>query len=89
MRAPVAEKSRHEPRAGVTRRKCDGGMNMWKDPIVEEVRAVREDHAARFGHDFMAIYDDPKQTERQTHRKVVCLGPKRLDKKGSASSAGR
>ena len=27
----------------------------WKDPIVEEVRKVREEHAAKFNYDLVAI----------------------------------
>jgi hypothetical protein len=34
---------------------------MWKDPIVEEVRRIREEHAARFGYDLKAIYEDLKE----------------------------
>ncbi|MFH1114390.1 MAG: hypothetical protein V1792_10755 [Pseudomonadota bacterium] len=49
---------------------------MWTDPIVEEVRKVREEHAARFGYDLRAIYDDLKATEGQGGRKVVSLPPK-------------
>ena len=51
---------------------------MWKDPIVEEVRKDREEHAARFGHDLKAIYDDLKETEKRSNRRVVKLTPKRL-----------
>ncbi|MEW6350606.1 MAG: hypothetical protein AB1646_16200 [Thermodesulfobacteriota bacterium] len=58
---------------------------MWKDPIVEEVREAREEHAARFGYDLKAIYDDLKETEKQTNRKVVSLQPKRPRKEASAS----
>ena len=31
---------------------------MWKDPIVEEVRAHREAHAKKFNYDLDAIVDD-------------------------------
>jgi hypothetical protein len=51
---------------------------MWKDPIVEEIRGAREEHAARFGYDLRAIYDDLKESEKQTHGKVVSLQPKRV-----------
>ena len=53
---------------------------MWKDPIVEEVRKVRQDHAAKFNHDFKAIYDDLKAAEKLGNRKAVSLPPKRLKK---------
>jgi len=50
---------------------------MWKDPIVEEVRQIREKHAARFGYDLKAIYDDLKEIERRSGRKIVSLPSKR------------
>lgn len=59
-------------------------MNMWNDPIVDEVRRVREEHAARFGYDLRAIYDDLKKTEKETHRKVVSLPPKRSGREDPA-----
>ena len=31
---------------------------MWKDPIVEEVRAIRDEHARAFGYDADAIFAD-------------------------------
>lgn len=62
---------------------------MWKDPIVEEVRRIREEHAARFGYDLKAIYDDLKETERQSGRKIVSLSPKRLkDRQVEVASGG-
>ncbi|MBM4035847.1 MAG: hypothetical protein FJ291_29260 [Planctomycetes bacterium] len=50
---------------------------MWKDPIVEEVRRVRDAHAARFNYDLRAIYEDYKARERASGRQYVCLPPKR------------
>lgn len=31
---------------------------MWKDPIVEEIRACRDDHARAFHYDADAIFAD-------------------------------
>jgi hypothetical protein len=53
---------------------------MWKDPIVEEVREAREEHAARFGYDLRAIYDDLKESDKKTPGKVVSLEPKKAKK---------
>jgi hypothetical protein len=50
---------------------------MWKDSIVEETRKVREEYAAQFNYDLDAIYQDLKEKERQSGRKVVSLPPKR------------
>ncbi len=51
---------------------------MWKDEIVEEVRKVRDEYAAKFNYDFDAIYEDIKTQEKQTKCKVVSLPPKKV-----------
>jgi hypothetical protein len=38
---------------------------MWKDPIVEEVRKIREKHAAKFRYDLDAICRDLKEQEQK------------------------
>jgi len=38
---------------------------MLNDEIVNEVRAIREAHAAKFGYDLRAIYEDLKKTEAE------------------------
>lgn len=53
---------------------------MWKDPVVEEVREARQNHAAQFGNDLRAIYNDLKATEIIEGRKVVSFPSKRLKK---------
>ncbi len=52
---------------------------MWKDEIVEEVRKVRDEYAAKFNYDLDAIYEDIKKQEKQSRRKVVFLPPKKVD----------
>ena len=54
-------------------------FDMWKDEIVEEVRKVRDEYAARFKYDLDAIYEDIKKQEMQTERKVVSLSPKKAE----------
>lgn len=49
---------------------------MWKDPIVEEVRKVREEHAARFNYDLEAIYRDLKEQEIKSSRLFVFYSPR-------------
>ena len=51
---------------------------MWEDPIVEEVRKVREAHAARFNYDLRAIYRDLKEQERKSGRAFVSYPPRRV-----------
>jgi hypothetical protein len=52
---------------------------MWDDPIVEEVRKVREEHAARFDYDLKRIFQDIKEREEKNGHKVVSLPPKRVE----------
>ena len=50
----------------------------WRDPIVEEIRRVRQEHADRFGHDLDAIAADFQSREQEGPYKVVSLPPHRL-----------
>jgi hypothetical protein len=43
----------------------------WTDPIVEEVRKIREEHAGRFDFDLARIFEDLKRNERESEREVV------------------
>lgn len=38
---------------------------MLNDEIVDEVRAIREAHAAKFGYNLRAIYEDLKKSEAE------------------------
>ena len=49
---------------------------MWEDPIVEEVRAVRTNFAARFGFDLRAIYNELKRLEKGSDRAFVSYSPR-------------
>ncbi|MBF0439475.1 MAG: hypothetical protein HQL93_10190 [Magnetococcales bacterium] len=53
---------------------------MWNDPIVEEIREIREKHAARFNYDPVAIYQDLKRLERESGRETVTLKPRPAQK---------
>ncbi len=52
-----------------------------KDPIVEEVRKARQDHAKQFNHDLTAICEDLKKIEKKCGNRLVSIPPKLLDKK--------
>ena len=52
---------------------------MWKDPFVEEVRKVREAHAAQFDYDLDAIYSDIKEQENKSKRKFTSYPAKRIE----------
>ena len=43
----------------------------WSDPIVEEVRRIRDAHAARFNYDLDAIFLDIKEREKQSGLEFV------------------
>ena len=48
-----------------------------RDPIVEEVRKARREHAAKFNFDLHAICADLKKTEKECGHPVVTLPPKK------------
>ena len=48
------------------------------DPIVAEIRAVREEHAARFGYDVQAIFDDIRARQRASGRTYVRYPARRV-----------
>jgi hypothetical protein len=48
---------------------------MKDDPIVEQVRKVRNEHAARFNYDLKAIYRDLKEQELASGRRYVRFAP--------------
>lgn len=52
---------------------------MKDDPIVEEVRQYREQHAAHFNYDLQAIYQDLKEQEHKSNRAFASYSPKRLE----------
>jgi hypothetical protein len=55
----------------------------WNDPIIEEVRKVRDAHAKKFNYDLKAIYLDLKQREQGSGRRYVSLAPRKLDTKAT------
>jgi predicted nucleotidyltransferase component of viral defense system len=54
---------------------------MFKDPIVEEVRAIRQRHAARFGYDLWKIAEDFRKSQAESGRPVASYLPKPPDAK--------
>jgi hypothetical protein len=58
------------------------------DPIVDEVRRVREAHAARFNYDLDAIFRDIKEQEKKSGRKFVSFTPPRVESSKGPQSAG-
>tara|TARA_B100002019_G_scaffold282266_1_gene287327 strand:- start:466 stop:642 length:177 start_codon:yes stop_codon:yes gene_type:complete len=58
---------------------------MWKDPIVEETRKLRESYAADHQHDIEAIFQDALKRQQSTSRKVVSLPPRKPTTRPSAA----
>ncbi len=44
---------------------------MWQDPIVEEIRTHRDEHAAQFGYDIQAIVEALMQEEKESGRQPI------------------
>jgi hypothetical protein len=67
--------------------KADAGQSFtMNDPIVEEVRRVRETHAARFNYDIDAIFQDIKKREKESGL-VFVLGVARQSVQPQAAPA--
>ncbi len=50
---------------------------MQPDPIVEEVRRIRDAYARSFNYDLDAICSDLQEKQKRGKRRVVSLPPKR------------
>lgn len=59
---------------------------MWEDPIVEEVRKVRDAHASTFNYNLRAIYSDLKKQEAESGRTYVKLPPKKVRPKSTQAA---
>lgn len=60
---------------------------MWKDPIVEETRELRESYASEHGHDIEAIYKDILKRQAESTRKIVSLPPRKTKKTKKTNNA--
>ena len=50
---------------------------MYRDPIVEEVRKVREEYARQFNFNLREMVADLQRRERDSGRKTVSFAPKK------------
>jgi len=50
---------------------------MRNDPVVEEVRRIKEEHAARYNYNIRAMGKALQEEQTRGGRKVVTLAPKR------------
>lgn len=46
-------------------------MTQWHDPVVEEVRRIRDQQAAELDYDLKAIFERARRRQRQSRRKTV------------------
>ena len=51
-------------------------MNMQEDPIVAEVREIRQRNAAKFDFDVKAIAEDARRREGRSGRRLVSPPPR-------------
>ncbi len=49
----------------------------WRDEIVEEIRKIRQEQAARFNYDVRAIVEDARKRQEQGDREVVSFSSRR------------
>jgi AAA+ superfamily predicted ATPase len=52
------------------------------DPIVEEIHKIREEYAAKFEYDVDAMFEDLRQKQSQSNRKIVSFVKKKSEKQG-------
>ena len=57
---------------------------MKDDPVVEEVRRARQEHAKRFDYDLKAIVAALKEHEQEHPERLVSFPPKRPRKRQTA-----
>lgn len=60
---------------------------MIDDPIVAEVRKIRDQYAAKFNYDLDAIYRDLKEREKASGRSYVRYPPRRCQPQPSPAPA--
>ena len=44
---------------------------MWKDPVVQEVRKIREARAAKLNYDIRAIVEDARKRQQRSRQRVI------------------
>ena len=57
---------------------------MRDDPVVEEVRRIREAYAKKFDYDLNAMAEDLRKREQEHPERLVSYPPKRPHRRESA-----
>ena len=60
---------------------------MVPDPIVEEIKRIREEYAARFNYDLEAIVRDVQRRQEDGNYQVVSRPPRRIKDAVAAGEA--
>ncbi len=58
------------------------------DPIVDEIRKIRDAHASRFNYDLDAIFRDIKEQEKKSGRTFVSFPPRMAEPKQALHATG-
>ena len=59
---------------------------MRNDPIVDEIRRIRQEHTDKFNRDLHAICEDLRRQERESGRQYVSYPPRRTESAGASTS---
>lgn len=65
------------------------GVNMKLDPVISEIRAVREAYSEKFAGDIPGMLADLCARQREGGRKVVSLPAKRLNDSSESGANGK
>ena len=60
---------------------------MHNDPIVDEIRRIRQEHADKFNDDLHAICEDLRRQERESGRRFVSFPPRRACSVGASKAS--
>jgi hypothetical protein len=56
-------------------------LSVMKNTIIEELRKIRDQHAAKFNYDIDAMLADLRRKEKESPEKLVSRRPRRIGKK--------
>ncbi len=59
---------------------------MRNDPIVDEIRRIRQEHTDKFNGDLHAICEDIRRQERESGREYVSYPPRRIKSAAASTS---
>ena len=62
---------------------------MRNDPIVDEIRRTRQEHADKFNGDLHAICEDLRRRERESGREYVSYPPRRVESVATSTSTDK